>query len=240
MRELFFINQEDCKTMHIIEIKKTEKDERIAKIKADLEKIKRTTFGISVPELRKYAKKIAKENYREFLENNNYETFELKLLHAFVIGYVKDDIEVLLDDFKAFIPHVDSWGICDSLCQNFKIARKYPEKVWHFLIRYKNSKKEFESRIVSVMLLSHYLNDSYVDKVISVLDDLNTDDYYSQMGVAWAIATVTGKYPEKCLNYLKSEKCHLDAITYNTALRKIRESFRISDKIKLITKEMKK
>lgn len=173
----------------------------IRKITEDLEKIKRTAFGISVPGLRKYAKKIAKENYRNFLDNNSYETFELKLLHAFVMGYAKDDIEVLLDDFKAFIPHVDSWGICDSLCQNFKIARKYPEKIWDFLMQYKNSKKEFESRIVSVMLLSHYLNDSYIDKVIAVLNNLNTADYYSQMGVAWAIATVMGKYPEKCLEF---------------------------------------
>lgn len=212
----------------------------IETITADLEKIKRTAFGISVPELRKYAKKIAKENYREFSDNNSYETFELKFLHAFVIGYAKDDIEVLLDDFNAFIPHVDSWGICDSLCQNFKIARKYPEKIWNFLILYKNSKKEFESRIVSVMLLSHYLNDSYIDKVMTVLDELNTDDYYSQMGVAWAIATIMGKYPEKCLDYLKSEKCHLDRTTYNMALQKIRESFRVSDKIKQLTKEMKK
>ncbi len=212
----------------------------IATITADLEKIKRTAFGISIPELRKYAKKIAKENCKEFLESNNYETFELKLLHAFVIGYAKGDIEVLIDDFEAFVPHVDSWGICDSLCQNFKIARKYPEKIWNFLMQYKNSKKEFESRIVSVMLLSHYLNDYYIDKVIAVLDSLNTNDYYSQMGVAWAIATIMGKYPEKCLNYLKSEKCHLDKITYNMALQKMKESFRVSDEIKLITRTMKK
>ncbi|MBR1733936.1 MAG: DNA alkylation repair protein [Alphaproteobacteria bacterium] len=212
----------------------------IETITADLEKIKRTAFGISVPELRKYAKKIAKENCRKFLDNNSYETFELKLLHAFVIGYAKDDIEVLLDDFRAFIPHVDSWGICDSLCQNFKIAREFPETVWDFLTQYKNSKKEFESRIVSVMLLSHYLNDDYVDKVIAILDELNTDDYYSQMGVAWAIATIMGKYPEKCFDYLKSEKCHLDRTTYRMAFQKIRESFRVSDEIKLITKGMKK
>ena len=212
----------------------------IAKIKADLEKIKRTTFGISIPELRKYAKKIAKDDHKKFLENNNYETFELKLLHAFVIGYAKDDIKVLLNYFKAFVPQVDSWGVCDSLCQNFKIARECPETVWDFLMQYKNSKKEFESRIVSVMLLSHYLNDDYVDKVIAILDELNTDDYYSQMGVAWAIATIMGKYPKKCLNYLRSEKCHLNTASYNRSLQKIRESLKVSDEIKLLTRDMKK
>ena len=99
-------------------------------------------------------------------------------------------------------------------------------------MKYKDSKKEFESRIVSVILLSHYLNDEYIDKVLSVLDSLNTDDYYSQMGVAWAIATVMGKYPEKCINYLKSKDCHLDKITRRKSYQKIKESFRVSDEQK--------
>ena len=207
-------------------------------IKKGLTKIKRTTFGISIPELRKFAKKIANENYKYFLENDDFSSFELKLLHAFVIGYVKDDIKTILKYFKAFIPQVDDWAVNDSLCQNFRIARKYPELVWNFLMKYKNSKKEFESRIVATVLLSHYLNDSYINKVIEVLDSLNTDKYYAQMGVAWAIATVMGKYPEKCLEYLKSKNCHLDEITLKRTKQKIRESYRVSNEIKLLTKAL--
>ena len=206
----------------------------LAEIKKELAKIKRTTFGISIPELRKFSKKIAKEDYKYFLENDDFSSFELKLLHAFVIGYVKDEIKVILKYFKEFIPQVDDWAVNDSLCQNFRIARKYPDIVWDFLMKYKNSKKEFESRIVATVLLSHYLNDEYIDRVIEVLDSLNTDKYYAQMGVAWAIATVMGKYPEKCLKYLKSKDCHLDDITIKRTKQKIRESFRVSDKIKEI------
>ena len=213
---------------------------KLSKVKKELEGIKRTKFGISVPELRKFAQKVAKDNYGEFVENNDYSTFELKLLHAFVIGYIKDDINTLIKYFKDFMPYVDDWATNDSLCQNFKIARKYPDIVWKFLMKYKNSNKEFESRIVSVTLLSHYLNDKYIDKVIAVLNSLNTDDYYSQMGVAWAVATVMGKYPEKCLNYLKSKECKLDKITYNKSLQKIRESYRVSDEIKALTNTMRK
>jgi len=87
-------------------------------------------------------------------------------------------------------------------------------------------------------MLSHYLNDEYIDRVISVLDELNTADYYSQMGVAWAIATVMGKYPEKCLKYLKSKSCHLDEITRKKSLQKIRESYRVSTEIKDITRKL--
>lgn len=208
----------------------------LAEIKKELATIKRTTFGISIPELRKFAKKIAKEDYKYFLENDDYSSFELKLLHAFVIGYVKDDIKIVLKYFKKFIPQVNDWAVNDSLCQNFRLSRKYPEVVWEFLMKYKDSKKEFESRIVAVVLLSHYLNDEYIDRVIKVLDELNTDDYYSQMGVAWALATVMGKYPEKCLKYLKSKNCHLDDITMKRTKQKIRESFRVTNEIKEVIK----
>lgn len=213
---------------------------KLNEIKKELNNIKRTTFGISIPELRKLARRIAKDNYKEFVENNDCSTFELRLLHAFVIGYAKDEISVLLKYFKEFIPYVDDWAVNDSLCQNFRIARKYSQEVFEFLMDYKDSTKEFESRIVSVVLLSHYLNDEYIDKVIEVLDSLNTDDYYSQMGVAWAVATIMGKYTDKCLNYLQSDRCNLDKITYNKSLQKIRESFRVPDEIKRLTRDLKR
>ena len=209
---------------------------KIEAIKIELKKIKQTKFGISIPELRKLAKKIAKDNYRKFLDYNDYENFELKLLHAFVIGYAEDDINILLAYFQNFIPKVDSWGVCDSLCQNFKISKKYSDIVWNFLMQYEKSEKEFESRIVSVMLLSHYLNDDYVDKVIAVLGRLNTNDYYAQMGVAWAIATIMGKYPKKCLDYLETKNCNLDSVTYSKSLQKIRESLKVSNEIKRLIK----
>lgn len=209
-------------------------------IKKELAQIKRTSFGISIPDLRKFAKKIAKNDYKKFIETNDFSNYELKLLHAFVIGYAKDDINVLLQYFKNFIPYVNDWAINDSLCQNFKITRLYPDKVWNFLMHYQNSSKEFESRIVAVILLSHYLTDNYIDQVITVLDKLNTDDYYSQMGVAWAFATIMGKYPQKCLNYLQSDQCHLDKITYNKTLQKIRESLKISNNLKLLTSKLKR
>lgn len=202
----------------------------IEEIKNNLSKIKRTTFGISIPELRKFAKEIAKGEYTFFLDNNPLDSFEIKMLHAFVIGYAKDDIEKLTDYFEKFIPYVDGWAVCDALCQSFVVARRNRKYVFERLGKYFNSKKEFDSRVVSVMLLSHYLNDEYIDEVFKILNNLNTEEYYSRMGVAWAVATIMGKYPEKCLCFLKNNS--LDEKTYKKSLQKIRESFRVSDEIK--------
>ena len=64
-------------------------------VKHELDNIKRTSFGISIPEVRKLAQRIAKNDYKEFLENNDFSSFELKILHALTIGYIKE-INLLL------------------------------------------------------------------------------------------------------------------------------------------------
>ena len=90
------------------------------------------------------------------------------------------------------------------------------------------------------MLLSHYLTDEYILKVIGVLDKLNAKGYYAQMGIAWAVATIMGKYPDLCLEYLQSENCHLDRATFNKSLQKIRESFRVNNELKSKVRTLQK
>lgn len=204
----------------------------LPQIRQALQALPRTSFGISVPHLRRLARQIAREDYVHFVQINPNTTFELRLLHAFVLGYARDDIQTLLHYFKAFVPLANSWGLTDSLCQNFKIARRYPQEVWQFILRYQKSRREFESRIVSVMLLSHYLTDAYIDRVLEVLNTLSTTAYYSQMGVAWALATALGKYPQQTTAFLRSPACRLDADTYRKTLQKIRESFRVPPALK--------
>lgn len=208
-------------------------------IKLKLNSIKRTKFGISIPYLRIFAKDLAK-NYKLFLETQDFSSHELKLLYALFIGYLDEEINFLIKYFDNFIKYVDTWDINDILCQNFKIARKYPKIFFDFLMKYKDTKKEFESRIVSVSLLTYFLNDEYIDRVIEVLNNLNTDKYYSMMGVSWAIATIMSKYPEKCLEFLKSKDCNLDKITFNKSLQKIKESFRVKKEIKNLVKSLEK
>ena len=146
-------------------------------------------LGVKTADMKKLAKEIAKGDYRSFLVQNPMDTYEMEALQAFVIGFAKDDIDTLLFYFEAMIPKLHDWAVNDSLCQSFKIARKYPKETYAMLMKYKDSQKEFESRVVSVTLMSHFLIDDYIDQVIEVLDHLNTDDYYSKMGVAWAVAT---------------------------------------------------
>ena len=194
-------------------------------------------YGVRLPELRKIAKVIAKEKRYEFFAEK-HTSFEELTIHAYAIGYLKEDVEVCLKYLKEFIPLVDNWSVNDSLCQNMKFARTYPKEVFEFIKSMKDSDNEWEIRVVAVTLLSHFLNDEYIDEVIEILDSLKRPSYMARMGIAWAFATVMAKYEDKMFDYL--DRSSLDNWTFNKALCKMRESFRVSEKAKEKIKNMRR
>ena len=193
--------------------------------------------GIKFPKLRKIAKIVAKEKRYDFFKEKHV-LFEETIIHAFAIGYCKENIDTLLSFVKDFILQVNNWSINDTLCQNMRFARTYQKEVFDFLSNYKDSKNEWEVRIIAVTMLSHFLNDEYIDKFFEMMDYIHKDSYMSKMGVAWAIATAMAKYPTKTIAYLKNNK--LDKWTYNKAIQKMIESFRVSKENKELLKTMKK
>lgn len=235
--------------MNCEEVKKLLLENGESKIKAFNEKLipgSAEILGYRLPELREIAAVISKGDYREFLETNDFSYYELGQLHSMVICHIKGDVEDVLEYVKAFIPHINDWAVNDSFCTHFKIARKSKanqEKVFAFLQEYVDSDKEYEQRVVAVMLMSQFLNDTYIDRVIEILDKLKIKEYYAKMGVAWAVATIMAKYPDKCMEYLQgsgSIKNHLDDWTYNKAIQKMTESYRVSDELKAQLRTMKR
>jgi len=197
-------------------------------------------LGVRMKDLRSLAKRIAKGSCREFLDNNPADIFELEMLQALVIGYARDDISVLLNYFEKTVPRLHDWGVSDTLCQNFKIAKKYRSEVWERISRWFSSKKEFEARTAAVMLLSHFLTDEYIEKVLAVLNSLCTEEYYASMGVAWAVSFAAVKYPERTLRFLSSPECRLDKRTFNKSVQKICESYRVSAEYKEAVKRLRR
>ena len=70
------------------------------------------------------------------------------------------------------------------------------------------------------------------------MDSVKSDEYYVNMAVAWTISMCYVKYPELTEEYLKN--CSLDDFTYNKAIQKTIESFRVSDEDKQRLKGMKR
>ncbi len=187
-------------------------------------------LGIRIPILRDMAKKLAKEDWKACMEWKDTLYFEETMLQGLVLGYAKAPVEEILEYTKEFIPKIDNWSVNDSFCSTFKIAKKEHEKVWDFLMTYKDSHKEYELRVVAVMILFHFLSDEYIDKVLKVLAEIEIVGYYTSMAVAWAYATAWAKYPDKTKAYLTEHP--IDEETYRRTLRKCLESYRISDEDK--------
>ncbi|MDK8180086.1 DNA alkylation repair protein [Paenibacillus sp. UMB4589-SE434] len=195
-------------------------------------------LGVRLPELRKIAKKMATGNWTGNFIENQAEWFEEVMVHGMIIGYLKADIDEVLYHIAAFIPSIDNWSVCDSFCAGLKVTQKHKEHVWDFLQPYFESTNEYDLRFAVVMLLNYYVDDIYLDAVLKKLDGIKHEAYYVKMAVAWAISICFIKMPEPTMTYLKSNS--LDNDTFNKALQKITESFRVDQETKRIIRSMKR
>ena len=214
------------------------KDEKYRDFSSSLNPTAPLMIGVRIPELRKIAKEIVKEDPIFFLEHNPLNFFEMIMLHAMVLGLMKEDIKVILKYVKDFIPFINDWSVNDCFCQTFKIAKKYQKEVWEFLSDYFNSNQEFELRVVVIMMMCHFINDQYIDLVISFIDSTKNDGYYYKMGCAWCLQVIMVKYPKLCYNYLLNN--HLDDWTFNKAISKMIESYRIDNDMKNKIRKLKR
>ena len=195
-------------------------------------------LGVRLPALRKLAKKIAKGDWRAYLASEEDRSFEEIMLQGMVIGYVRADLPELLERIAAFVPKIDNWSVCDSFCSGLKIARKEPEAIWDFLQPYLHTERDFEARFGVVMLLFYFIEDLHIRRVLALLDQIPSKEYYARMAVAWAISICFVRFPALTMEYLKTENS-LDDFTYHKALQKITESNCVNRETKAVIRRMK-
>ena len=200
----------------------------------------RPIVGVRVPILRKIAKEIAKGEWQSYLREASEDTYEEIAIKGFVIGYVKVDYEDLLPYIVAHIEKIDDWSLCDGFCSNLKIVQKNRGSFLEFLLPYVKEDDEFKQRVVAVMLMNYYLTDEYIDVSLNILDSLKNQEYYCKMAVAWAIATAWAKQRDKTCAYMQDGNNTLDDWTYNKAIQKMLESYRVSESDKNMLRVMKR
>jgi len=196
---------------------------------------KQEIIGIKTPVLRNIAKIIAKGDIESFLLNVGSRYFEECLIEGFVIGFIKDK-EVFLEFFNKFIKKVDNWATCDMCVSSFKIMKKYDFYDMAKDLSLKSD--EFISRIGIIIMLDYYLDDRYIDDVLSTMLKIKSDYYYVNMAISWLISVAFVKFRSNTLNLLKLRE--LPVFVQNKAIQKIRDSYRVSrdDKDMLIEYKM--
>lgn len=189
-------------------------------------------MGVRLPHLRKIARKAAAGGWRELLEEPaGNQTMEETMIDGMILGYAKDlEWEEFLERAAAFIPRIQNWSVCDSVCSTLKRVREHREAFWDFLKPYLSSEKEFEVRFAAVMLLNFYVEESWIRQVVAELCTLNHEGYYAKMGIAWALSICWISFPRETEN--RTEQSGMDEEIYQKMLQKIIESTRTPEEEK--------
>ena len=187
-------------------------------------------LGVRIPQLRKLGKKLDKDNFA-------WEYYEEVMLHVFYIGYKKLDFEARLTLLNEFIPRIDNWAVCDCAIASMKFIEKSRKAFLDYLQTYMRSQKEYELRFAVVVLMDYYLTDEYIDMSLAYLQGLQSDFYYVNMAVAWALSVAFVRYRDRVLPILESRL--LSREVQNMTIGKIRDSLRVDKETKQYVKSLR-
>ena len=199
-------------------------------------------LGLRLPDMRKLAVQIAKSDWKAYLATAPSFYMEERMLQGLVLGYVKpdDDIESYLSYVTRFVKIINSWSVCDSFkfAGTGKYLSVHSDRIWEYLKSFILSEKEYEIRFGVVMTMKYFIDESHIDELFGFYDNITHDAYYVKMAVAWAISFCFVAYPEKTMEYLMRAK--LDDFTYNKAIQKTIESYRVDETMKVKLRSMRR
>lgn len=220
-----------------IEYLKSLQEEDYRKFHQKLTTTKYEILGLRVPLQRKIAKEISKGNIEEFLsfcQNTYYEEVNIE---GFVLANIKD-LDVLEKYFDSFLLKIDNWAICDGFCNSLKIVNKHKEYFWKKIEGLLESVEPFQIRVGLILLLSFYVEEEYILKILEKVQSIHNDEYYVQMGLSWLLCECYIKFPNETKRLLEEKV--LDSFVQNKTICKIRDSYRVSKEEKEYLKTLKK
>lgn len=198
----------------------------------DKEKI----IGVRIPHARKYACSIADNPDIElFLNSLPHYYYDENNIHAFIIERIKDYDECI-NAVEKFLPYIDNWATCDSIKP--KVFKKNKEKLIKSVEQWLKSDKPYTIRFGSNMLMTYFLDEEFSKEHIEWLANVDSEEYYVQMGIAWYLATALAKQYDDTVAYIENKK--FPVWIHNKAIQKARESYRVLEERKDYLKSPKR
>lgn len=198
-------------------------------------------IGIRMPKLRALTKEILRGSWQQLLEEllpaaDTY--YEESILQALIIAQAPATTSQRLALLQRFVPKISNWAVCDIFCSSLKEAKKYPDLYWQAAVSYFSSRRPYELRFASVMMLEHFTDSAHAAQALEFIAGIRHEDYYVKMGAAWALSIFYIKQPVLVLPLLQQNR--LDKFTHNKAIQKIRESYRVSKEDKAMLQQLKR
>jgi 3-methyladenine DNA glycosylase AlkD len=227
--------------IEFIEYLKSQADEKYRKFHSSLVPTAKSgeILGVRVPKLREISKEICKGSATSFLRVSKPDMYEERMMRGLVISRNKtQNFQEFCSSCDAFSEEINSWAVCDTFCSSLKEVKKYKKEFFPYLLSYLESGNDWKIRFALVIMLDYYLEDEYIDEVLSRCDSIKSDYYYVSMAQAWLVATAVAKCRDKAMAYLLNNS--LDNATFNKAIQKCVESRRIDEKTKEFLNSLKK
>ncbi len=191
-------------------------------------------IGVRTPDLRKLAKRLAKEDCGVFLADLPHPTFDENQLHAFLLAEEKD-FDACLRQVEAFLLFVDNWATCDQLSP--KVFRKEPERLLPAIEGWLASGRTYTVRFGMGMLMQHFLDERFEARFPAMVAAVQSEEYYINMMIAWYFATALAKQWDAVLPYLTERR--LPEWVHRKTIQKAVESYRIPEERKAFLKGLR-
>lgn len=192
-------------------------------------------IGVRTPEVRKLAKKLAKEpEIGEFLLQLPHQYYDENNIHAFVVEQIKD-YEECLAQTERFLPYIDNWATCDMMAP--KVFAKHKEELLEPIGRWIASGDTYTIRFGVGMLMRFYLDEDFRPEYPRQVAEICSEEYYVNMMRAWYFATALTKQYEAIIPYFEEQR--LDKWTHNKAIQKACESYRVTAEQKSYLRKLK-
>lgn len=173
-------------------------------------------LGLHIPDMKKIAAGLAASENRDRIlrsielaaADGKPLTHEEKTVWGLILDNMKVPLEERLERFGKFVPAIDNWAICDTVCGGAKWAKKktagksaaisgkdssrqdthrnakYTDndtrrKIWEWLGKYYRSDREFEVRFAIVMSMCHFLEREWLPRIFNAMEALDFDSIRS-------------------------------------------------------------
>lgn len=193
---------------------------------------KNSFIGVRSPELRRLAKKYAKdERIEAFLSALPHKYQEENTLHGFIISLEKS-FDKAIAETERFLPYINNWAVCDGTSP--KIFGKSKPELLEYIKKWIKSDETYTVRFAIGMLMQHFLDEEFEPWQMELVISVDSEEYYIRMMQAWYMATALAKQYDTAFEVIKAKK--LPKWTHNKSIQKAVESYRITDERKEILK----
>ena len=149
-------------------------------------------LGLHIPDMKKIAKELsARDDRMEILHGletasiaaTGYDIpprpilyYEETVIWGLMLDYMKIPLDERLDLFGKFIPNIDNWAVCDTVCCAAKWAghrETDKNRLWDFLGKLRDSDREFEVRFATIMTMCYFLEPEWLPGVFKETDRID-------------------------------------------------------------------